>query len=262
MTQTPTTQTPTTSAVTAPLELTVLGASGTFPAAGTACSGYLVRTPTTVVWLDCGTGTLANLQEHVSLADLDGIVVSHSHPDHWLELPVAVNALRYGLGHPNAGIPLYWTAATAELFNVVSGHPPEPTFRSEVIDASARVTIGDIEFRFSRTDHPVETLAVRADAGGRSLAYSADTGNGWELSSLGTGIGLAVVEASLDEADVDVVQHLTARQAGSQAARAGVAGLLLTHLVPGSDPATRKAEAATAYDGPIAVAQTHERYTP
>lgn len=251
-----------TSAVMAPLELTVLGSSGTFPGAGTACSGYLLRTPTTTVWLDCGTGTLANLQRHLPLADLDGIVVSHSHPDHWLELPVAVNALRYGLGHSKVGIPLYWTAATAELFGIVSGHPPEPTFRSHVIDQRSQISIGDIAFRFSRTDHPVETLAVRADAGGRSIAYSADTGNGWDLASLGSDIDLAVVEASLDEVDADVVQHLTARQAGSQAARARVAGLLLTHLVPGADPAARMAEAATAYDGPIAVAEIDERYTP
>ena len=242
------------------MTITVLGASGTYPAPGTACSGYLVRTATTAVWLDCGSGSLANLQRHVALADLDGIVCSHVHPDHWLELPLAVNALRYGLGRPRAGIPLYWTAETAGLFVRVSGRPPEPTFTAQVVDESSRVDIGDIAFRFSRTDHPVETLAVRADAGGRSIAYSSDTGNGWELSSLGEGIDLAVVEATLDETDADAVQHLTARQAGAQAARAGVAGLVLTHLAPGADPAARMAEAATAFDGPVAVASINERY--
>ena len=243
-----------------PLSITVLGSSGTYPAPGTACSGYLLRTGTTTVWLDCGSGSLANLQRHVDLADLDAIVCTHSHPDHWLELPLAVNALRYGIGRPEAGIPLYWTAETAELFTSVSGRPPEPTFSAQVIDAASSVAAGDITFRFSRTDHPVETLAVRADAGGRSIAYSSDTGNGWELSSLGRGIDVALVEATLDETDADAVQHLTARQAGSQAARAGVAALVLTHLAPGADPAARVAEAATAYDGPIAVASIDERY--
>ena len=243
-------------------DVTVLGCSGTFPAAGSACSGYLLRTATTNVWLDCGTGSLANLQRHVALADIDGIVCSHSHPDHWLELPVAINALRYGMGRADAGIPVYWTQPTALLFEDVSGHPPEPTFISHVIDASSHVRIGDIAFRFSLTDHPVETLAVRADAHGRSIAYSSDTGNAWELESLGPDIDLAIVEASLDEDQRDVVQHLTARQAGSQAARAGVASLILTHLVPGSDPAARVAEAARVYDGPIAVAEIDERYSP
>jgi ribonuclease BN (tRNA processing enzyme) len=242
------------------LSITVLGSSGTYPGPGEACSGYLLRSSSTTVWLDCGTGTLANLQRHVSLADVDGIVCSHSHPDHWLELPVAVNALRYGVGRPKARLPLYWTAQTAKRFEAVSGGPPEPTLAAEVIDERSSVRIGDIDLSFSRTDHPVETLAVRADAGGRSIAYTADTGNGWELASLGSGIDVAVVEATLDEDEADVVQHLTGSQAGAQAARAGVARLVLTHLPPGSDPDARTAAAAAAFDGPIAVARTDERY--
>lgn len=242
------------------LSITVLGASGTYPAAATACSGYLLRTESTTVWLDCGSGTLANLQRHVALRDLDGIVCSHSHPDHWLELPIAVNALRYGMGRPDARIPLYWTADTAALFNVVSGHPPEPTFAAHVIDDRSQVVIGDIDFRFSRTDHPVETLAVRADSGGRSIAYSADTGNDWDLRSLGPDIDLAVIEATLDEDQADVVQHLTAGQAGSQATRAGVAGLVLTHLAPGSHVEARVAAASSTFDGPVSVARIDERF--
>lgn len=242
------------------LSLTVLGCSGTYPAAGTACSGYLLRSASTSVWLDCGGGTLAALQAHVALTDLDGIVCSHAHPDHWLELPVAVNALRYGLDRFDAGLPVYWTAETAELFHAVSGRDPAPTFDSRVIDETARATIGDIELRFSRTDHPIETLAVRADSDGRSIAYTADTGDAWELSSLGADIDLALVEATLDEADEGVVQHLSGRQAGGQAARADVAGLVLTHLAPGSDPDARRAAAAAVYEGPIVLAEPNQTY--
>ena len=241
------------------LTITVLGTSGTYPAPGTACSGYLLRTASTAIWLDCGTGTLSNLQRHVPLTDLDGIVCTHSHPDHWLELPVAVNALRYGLGSPMAGLPLFWTRQTEDLFRTVSGKP-QPTFLATVIDETSTVRIGDVDLSFSRTDHPVETLAVRADAGGRSIAYSSDTGDGWELSSLGPGIDVALVEATLDEDEAGRVQHLTAAQAGGQAARAGVAGLVLTHLAPGSDPEARRTAAAAAFGGPVTVARPDERY--
>ncbi len=241
------------------LTVTILGSSGTYPAAGTACSGYLLRTAATAVWLDCGSGTLANLQRHIALADLDGIICSHAHPDHWLELPLAVNALRYGLSRPDAGIPLYWTAETAQLFAEVSGRPPEPTFASLIVDEMSRLSIGDIDVQFSRTDHPIETLAVRADAGGRSIAYSSDTGDEWDLASLGPGIDVAFVEATLDVA-LPGIQHLTAAQAGSLASQAGVAGLVLIHLAPGSDPEERMAEAAAAFDGPVAVARIGDRY--
>lgn len=240
------------------LSVTILGCSGTYAGAGGACSGYLLRTETTNVWMDCGAGSLGNIQRHVRLIELDGIVVSHSHPDHWLELPVLLNALRYGVGTPEFGMPLLWTARTAEQFAAIATDP-EPTFAPQVIDERSTATIGDIDLSFSRTDHPVETLAIRADHGGRSIVYSADTGNAWRLASLGPDIGrsidLAVVEATLDEADADVVQHLTASQAGRQAAEADVATLVLTHLAPGSDPEARRSDAARVYDGPIEVAE-------
>lgn len=246
------------------LAVTVLGSSGTYPSVDTACSSYLVQSDTTSVWLDCGSGSLANLQRYIDLADLDGIVCSHSHPDHWMDLALAVNALRYGLNAPNVGIPLYWTAETAELFAVVSGRLPEPTFAATVITAAADVTIGDLRWRFVQTDHPVETLACRVDHAGRSFAYTADTGNRWSLDSLSHAMGapldLAIVEATMAPDEADVVAHLTAAQAGLQATHAGVASLLLTHLTPGTDPAARRSEAATTFAGPIAIATRTTRY--
>lgn len=242
------------------LTITVLGCDGTYAGPGGACSGYLLRSATTAIWLECGPGSLANLQRHVPLAELDGIVVSHTHPDHWLELPVAANALRYGLGALDAGIALHWTEQTASRFGVLSHRPAEPTFLPTVISDGARETIGDIALTYVRTDHPVETLSVRADHGGSTIAYSADTGDGWDLADLGPGIDLAVIEATLDEHEADEVQHLTAGQAGRKAREAGVTSLLLTHLAPGSDPDRRRTDAAAAFDGPIDVAaidQTH-----
>lgn len=241
------------------LTVTILGASGTYAGPGGVCSGYLIQSETTNLWLDCGPGSFANLQRHIALTDLHGIVCSHSHPDHWVELPVAANAFRYGIDQFDAGIPVVWTQDTERLFGATSHRPPEPTFVSHVVDETSKVTIGDIDVSFSRTDHPVETLAVRIDSGGKSIVYSADTGDDWALSSLGPHIDLALVEATLDAPKAGV-QHLTAAQAGSQAREAGVASLVLTHLAPGSDPEARRIEAATVFDGPIAVAQIDDRY--
>lgn len=246
------------------LRLVVLGSSGTAPVPDNGCSGYLLRTGRTTIWLDCGSGSLAALQRHVPLVEIDGVVCSHVHPDHWLDLPVAVNALRYVLDASDAGIPLLWTAETAAAFDVVSGRSPAPAFAPRVIDAASTATLGDIELSFSRTDHPVETLAVRATAGGRTIVYSADTGDGWDLAATGRDgdgpIDLAVLEATLDEGAAGDIAHLTASQAGRQATRAGVARLLLTHLAPGTDPAQRIAAAATTFDGPIDVATPNQEY--
>ena len=54
------------------MDLTVLGCSGSYGApAGGACSGYLVRAGDANIWMDCGNGTFANLQQHIDPAELE-----------------------------------------------------------------------------------------------------------------------------------------------------------------------------------------------
>jgi ribonuclease BN (tRNA processing enzyme) len=47
---------------------------------------------------------------------------------------------------------------------------------------------------------------------------------------------------------------MSAREAAVRARDAGVKRLVLTHLVPGSDPEAHRAEAEVAYGGPVEVA--------
>ena len=52
------------------MELTVLGCSGSFGGAGgAACSGYLLRSGDTSVWVDCGNGTFGHLQDHLAIEE-------------------------------------------------------------------------------------------------------------------------------------------------------------------------------------------------
>lgn len=236
------------------LELTVLGCSGSYPGPGMACSGYLVRGEGATVWLDAGSGTLANLQRHVGLADIDAVVLTHEHPDHWGDIEGYRVACAYGINR--GGIPVY---APAGLDARLSA-PAAPTFDWRVVADGSRVDVGGLALRFSRTDHPPETLAVRIDGAGRSLAYSADTGPGWSFAALGDGIDLALCEATYVASAPGPPIHLTATGAGAMAGQAGVARLLLTHLWPEVDPAETRAEAAAAYGGPVDLARMNERY--
>jgi len=65
---------------------------------------------------------------------------------------------------------------------------------------------------------------------------------------------LAVIEATFDHEHSNPV-HLTATQAGERAAAVGAGALVLTHLLPGTDPAGQRAAAEAAYDGPVHVAE-------
>lgn len=236
------------------LRLTVLGCSGSYPGPGAAASGYLVRGDGTTIWLDAGSGTFANLQRHIDLRDLDAIVLSHEHPDHWADLEGYRVACAYVLDRP--AVPVFAPAGLAA--RVYQGFRPDVDWQT-VADGDAR-QIGALDLRFSRTDHGPETLAVRVDGGGRSLAYSADTGPGWSLEALGPGVDLALCEATYLADHEGTAGHLSARQAGAMARRAGAARLVLTHLWPTVDPAASSAEAEAAYGAPVTLAVMHEDY--
>jgi ribonuclease BN (tRNA processing enzyme) len=237
------------------LTITVLGASGSYPRPGGACSGYLVRDHATTVWLDAGSGTMANLQRHVSLDDVDAIVLSHEHPDHWRDVEGLYVAYRYGPSE-RAGIPVYAPAG-------VKAHTyfdTEPIFAWHAITDGDSVAIGDTAWSFSRTDHGPETLGMRIEAGGRAFGYTADTGAAWSLERLDGDIHLALCESTLAVDEEDRVQHLTGRQAGAMATAVGAERLVLTHFWPEYDPADSAAAARTTFNGPVATATVGEEY--
>jgi ribonuclease BN (tRNA processing enzyme) len=243
------------------MNLTILGNSGSYPGPGGACSGYLVQGGGVNVLLDMGPGSLANLQRHIGLDEVSAVVLSHRHPDHWTDLTGLEVALQYGL--QIEGLAVYGTAETGRMaVELASGLSPTMVWH-DVADGST-VDIGALRLTFARTEHYVETLAVRIDEvdTGLSLAYSADTGPGWSFSSLGPGIDLALCEATnLADREGPGVLHLSARQAGVMARAAGVRRLVLTHLWPGGDPEAYRREGEEAFGAPVELAITNERYT-
>jgi ribonuclease BN (tRNA processing enzyme) len=229
--------------------MTVLGSDGSYPGPGGACSGYLVRSGGTATLLDAGPGTLANLQLHIPLDQLDAVVLSHAHPDHCSDLDGLYVAMRYFFGRK--GLPVYAPEGLREL---VRGENPDGTFDWHVITDGTATELGPVRWRWSRTDHPVETLAARVEAEDKALGYSADTGPAWSLGNLGEGLDLALVEATLPPEGEGSFQHLSARQAGAAAAGAGAKRLVLTHLAPNVDREHARQEAELSFGGMVDVA--------
>lgn len=242
------------------LTVTVLGCSGSYPAPDCACSGYLVSDGKTHVAVDLGPGCLGNLQKHLGIERLSGVVLSHAHPDHWVDLTGLHVALKYRYGRE--GVPVYGTAENRGMALLVTG-ALEPTFAWTVTGDGDDFAVGGLRFRLDRTDHYVQTHAVRVDSrDGASLVYSADTGPEWSLERIGKDVDLALVEATYGtDVEAEGIKHLSAGQAGEMARSAGAKRLVLTHMWPGSDLAVHARNGEAAYGAPVTIASPNERYT-
>lgn len=235
--------------------VTVLGCDASYPSPGGACSGYLVQSGSTSLWMDAGSGTMANLSRRADIDAIDGIVISHAHPDHWTDLLVYHHLVKY---YRARTVPVYAPAKVLELMEAVSGEVVPLDWH--VIDETSTAKVGGISLSFSRTDHGPETLAIRAEGLGAAIAYSADTGPAWSMASLGDGIGLALVEATLDPEHEGAVQHLSGRQAGAMAEAAGARALVVTHIDPDVPKERQVEEARTTFRGPVSLAAVGARY--
>lgn len=235
------------------LTITVLGCSGSYPGPGAACSGYLVRTSSTTLWVDAGSGTLANLQRHVGLRDVDAVLLSHEHPDHWHDIHGYYVAAKYF--DVREAIPVYAPAGLKD-----HAYYSDPPLQWHDVTEGDGLRIGDVDITFSRTDHGPETLAMRFDSGGRSLGYSADSGPRWSLEALGPNLDLALCEAGIATHDEGRVLHMSARQAGTSAREAGAERLVLTHLPPGADADRSRIDGAAAFGADVEVAQLGVEY--
>lgn len=236
------------------MRLRILGSSGGYPGPDNPCSGYLLEHGTARIWLDAGSGTFSALQRVADFTRLDAIFISHAHADHCADLLSVFIALRYR----EEGVlrmPLYCHQEVWDRVPRLLADLPEAdaTFR-EVFDfhpleERSVVEVGGVRARFLRTDHPNTTLASRFETGSGVLTFSADTGPGADLGAFARGSDLLLCEATYQEARQGAPVHLTARQAGETARRAGVPDLLLTHFWPPHDRAVTLAEAQAAAGG-------------
>ena len=241
--------------------LTVLGSAAPFPIPGNPCSGYLVRYGKTSLWVDAGTGTLSELQRHVSLRDLSALWISHVHADHFADLPALYYAYAFGDVSRETKLPVIgprgWAQRVSAFVTNDVAHDMGTVFHVLEHDVDELANVGEMRIRGQLVAHSAPSYALRVDVGGRSFVYSGDTGPCEALTELATGVDLLLCQVGCrDPLDVRRKVHCTPEDAGKTAADAGARNLMLTHLAPGltGDDALRRA--ATDYDGPITLATT------
>jgi ribonuclease BN (tRNA processing enzyme) len=230
------------------VRLTVLGGCGAWPEAGQACSGYLVEHDGFRLLLDVGYATVPRLLARVAAAGVDAVYVTHGHPDHCADLNPLLRA-RALVDEPATPLPVY--APPRALDPVLALDRPgmlDGAYALHEFAPGDTLHIGPFRADTRLLPHWLPNAGVRLTVGDRTLAYTGDTGPSPEVVALARDADLLLAEASyVDDVPADSRAHLTsARDAGRQAATAGVGRLLLTHLMPGTDPAAARAAAADA----------------
>jgi len=244
------------------VQLTIVGWSGSFPGPQSPASCYLIDTGDFRLVLDLGNGALGALQQYTGLGDVDAVCLSHLHADHCLDMCGYSVFQNYHPDGPQPRIAVYGPPGTEERLSraLASNHLGMANAFDFTTLAVGAIEIGPLRITTAHVNHPVETFGFRIEHAGQVLAYSADTGPCDELAELARGADVLLSEASFtDGPGLPADLHLTARQAGEHATRAGVGELVLTHLVPWNDPVTCLEQASEAFSGPLRLASSGMR---
>lgn len=242
------------------MELTVLGSQGTWPGPSGQTCGYLVSQDDVHLWVDAGTGTFARLQEHLNIDQVAAMLISHGHPDHFVDMIPAFYARHYGkLGAP--GLPFYspdgFTDLAALLVSENGRNVMAEAFDFIVAQDRTPFELGPFRITpYEMTHIGVPALGYRFEAGGVTLAYTGDTGPCEAVIELARDANLFLAEATYQNASELMPFHLSAAQAGEAAEQAGARRLVLTHLPPILDPVVSLREAAETFSGAIDLAIT------
>lgn len=243
------------------MKLTVIGCSGSFPGPESPASCYLLEAEdggrTWRLLLDMGSGALGWLQRVVDPLALDGVLLSHLHADHCLDLCGYYVMRKY---HPDGAqprLPVWGPQHTARRMAKAYDLDEDPGMNEEFDfrTYSDGLRIGPFEVEAVPVDHPVEAYGLRVTCQGRALAYTGDSGPCDSLIRLAKDADLLLAEASFRERDENPERiHLTGAECGRVAAESGARRLVITHVPPWFDAEEMAAEARGAWDGPVDVA--------
>ena len=242
------------------LELTILGTGDAFASHGRFQSGYIIESPGCRILMEVGPTTLCAMKRaNFKPTDLDMVLISHLHGDHFGGMPFLL--LEYLYESPRrrpltiAG-PRRLEERTWQLFHTMfPGNKPDlerlvSKLRFVVLEPGCDEKIGPMRIRTIRTPHmkPDISLALRIAIGGKSIAFSGDSGWTEEMLPFVAGADLFLCECTYFES-TQLDFHMNYPQLDANRARFDVGRMVLTHIGREVLDRDREIKLEMAHDG-------------
>ena len=246
------------------MELIVIGAGPAYTdRRGATAASYLVRAEGAALLLDLGQGSFANLAATLEPSELTAVLVSHLHPDHFIDLVPLRHYLRFEFDPPRR-MRVLGPAGLADRLDALHAHPGFAAASLDLEPLSAGQPIGPFQVEALLVTHTEESYALRVSVAGSSgpgLVYSGDCGRADDLIPLIRPGDMLLSEASFGARPVPAgAEHLDAGAAGRAATAGRATRLLLTHIQMGFDRGEALAAAQSTFSGPTQLVTEGDRF--
>ena len=244
------------------MRLTIVGCAGSTAGPDAPASCYLLEEDdedgrVRRLVLDLGSGTIGPLQRHCDPARVDGVLISHGHPDHCADVGALDVLRRYGPASDEdlPRIPLLGPDGIDRRIGDVAGDPTdrgEATYDFRALAHGDEARIGPFTIAAAQALHPVPALAYLISAGDSTLLFTGDTARCPEVDALAARAGAILGEAGWAHREVNPPGvHMNGDELGAMAAQAGADCLIVTHVASWVDPGPTLAAARRHVPGAL-----------
>lgn len=243
------------------MKVTILGYWGGYPSAGGATAGYLVTTDEGQILLDCGSGVMSRLTCHTRVEHLSGVILSHLHYDHMVDINIlqyaAVGAIRNK--RMNRKLKLFVPDEPSHMLDNLYGPHSDIT----LIHPALKLRLAGADIEFVPVQHTISCYAVKIAYQGKVLVYSGDTSYCESLIEIAKDADIFLCEATICEGSGHTTGqgHMDAIQAATIAAKANVKKLVLVHLPGDGNFELMKQTASAVFGGPVFLPGSVNMYT-
>lgn len=248
-----------------PLQLDVIGAGPAYTdRVGASGAAYLVRHGPTALLLDLGQGSFPRLAAALEPSSLDAVVISHLHPDHFIDLVALRHYLRWQF-KPGRRVRVVGPTDLAGRLDALHDQPGFTGVSLDVEDVvPGTLAIGTLTIEARRVAHTRDSHAyrvARADGTGPGLVYSGDCGRAEDLDALVRSGDTLLAEVSFGPGPVPPgAAHLDGPAVAALANRTAAGTVLLTHLQMGFDEAATLESVRSRFSGRVALVAPGDRF--